>query len=148
MNACLLKKIFIIIAFSSAFLLACTDSRSAKAVWRAPDAAVQTENPITYSVESVTRGKVLFEQHCQKCHGYWGEGNGVVGLSLNKRPANLLHLAGKKAEGEFAWKISEGRGDMPGFRKILSEEDIWHIVNFVQSLENEEGSGDPLAQGK
>jgi len=116
-----------------------------KHAWRAPADAIERVNPVPYNVESVAKGKNLFEQHCQKCHGYWGEGNGVVGSSLNKKPANLLRIAGKKAEGEFAWKIAEGRGDMPGFKKTLTEEEIWNVVNFVESLENEQGSGDPVA---
>ena len=125
-------------------LPACAENKNSKTPWRAPDAAIETLNPIPYTVESVDKGSALFAQHCQQCHGYWGEGNGVVGLSLDKRPANLLHVAGKKAEGEFAWKIANGRGSMPGFRGKLSDEEIWHIVNFVQSLENEEGSTDPV----
>lgn len=123
---------------------ACAENKSSKTPWRAPDSAIETLNPILYTVESVSKGEALFGQHCQQCHGYWGEGNGIIGLSLDKRPANLLRIAGKKAEGEFAWKIAEGRGNMPSFRDKLSEEEIWHIVNFVQSLENEEGSTDPL----
>jgi mono/diheme cytochrome c family protein len=133
-----------LLLLASIVLSGCSESKNIKAAWHAPDAAVETLNPVLYTVESVAKGKNLFEQHCQQCHGYWGEGNGVVGLSLDKRPANLLRIAGKKAEGEFAWKIAEGRGDMPGFRNKLSDEDIWNIVNFVQSLENEEGSADPV----
>lgn len=138
-----------LLLLAPAFLIAlsaCAESKNARQPWRVPDAAIETLNPILYTAESVIKGKALFEQHCQQCHGYWGEGNGVVGLSLEKRPANLLWIAGKKAEGEFAWKIAEGRGDMPSFRGKLSDEDIWNIVNFVQSLENEEGSADPVAQ--
>lgn len=108
--------------------------------WKAPDFAINNINPVAYDVDSVMKGKALFEKHCQRCHGYWGEGNGVIGAALDKKPANLLRIAGKKAEGEFAWKIAEGRGDMPAFRQVLSEEEIWHIVNFVESLENEDGS--------
>jgi mono/diheme cytochrome c family protein len=137
--------VLLLVPVFSIALSACVENRDNKKPWIAPDAAIETLNPILYTVESVTKGKKLFEQHCQQCHGYWGEGNGVVGLSLDKRPANLLRIAGKKAEGEFAWKIAEGRGEMPGFRNKLSAEEIWNIVNFVQSLENEEGSSDPVA---
>ena len=121
------------------------DKPVAKQAWHAPAEAIGKENPIPYTVESVAKGKKLFEQHCQKCHGYWGEGNGVVGLSLDKKPANLLRIAGKKAEGEFAWKIGEGRGDMPAFKHTLTETEIWNIVNFIESLENEPGSSSPVA---
>jgi mono/diheme cytochrome c family protein len=136
----------LLVAFFLLVLASCAENKNARQSWRVPDAAIETLNPILYTVESVVKGKTLFEQHCQQCHGYWGEGNGVIGLSLDKRPANLLRIAGKKAEGEFAWKIAEGRGEMPAFRNKLSDDDIWNIVNFVQSLENEEGSSDPVAK--
>jgi mono/diheme cytochrome c family protein len=111
--------------------------------WPVPADADAETNPIRYDVESVQRGKALFAEHCLHCHGYWGEGNGVVGLSLDDRPANLLRLAGKQSEGAFAWKIATGRGAMPGFSDTVSRDDIWHMVNFVESLENELGSETP-----
>ncbi len=117
-------------------------SFAADTSWQASTSAAAETNPIRYDVESVTQGKLLFAQHCQACHGYWGEGDGVVGLSLANRPANLLRIAGKQTVGEFAWKIAEGRNVMPAFREVLSQEDIWHVVNFIESLENELGSED------
>lgn len=108
--------------------------------WEAPAEAEQLINPVRYDVGSVNSGKELFVQYCQQCHGYYGEGNGIVGAVLDQRPANLLRLAGKQAEGVFAWKILEGRGEMPSFRHVLSDTEVWQIVNFVASLENEEGS--------
>jgi mono/diheme cytochrome c family protein len=110
--------------------------------WQAPAGEAKKTNPIRYDVESVSQGKVLFAQHCQACHGYWGEGDGIVGLTLNNRPANLLRIAGKQTVGEFAWKIAEGRNVMPSFRGTLTEENIWHVVNFIESLENEVGSSE------
>lgn len=108
--------------------------------WVAPAEAEQQINPVRYDVDSVTAGKQLFVQHCQQCHGYYGEGNGIVGAVLvDQKPANLLRLAGKQAEGAFAWKIRQGRGQMPAFQEKLSDTEIWQIVNFVASLENEEG---------
>lgn len=113
----------------------------AVSAWQAPVEAEQQNNPLRYDVDSVSAGRQLFEQHCQQCHGYYGEGNGIVGAALvDQRPANLLRLAGKQAEGAFAWKIRQGRGQMPAFAGKLSDTEIWQIVNFVASLENEEGS--------
>jgi mono/diheme cytochrome c family protein len=112
----------------------------ALSLWEVPAEAEQDVNPVRYDVDSVHAGKQLFEQHCQQCHGYYGEGNGMVGAMLDQRPANLLRLAGKQAEGAFAWKIREGRGDMPAYEELLSDTAIWQIVNFVASLENEEGT--------
>lgn len=110
--------------------------------WQVPAEAQARNNPIRYDVGSVEEGKLLFAQHCLQCHGYWGEGNGIVGLTMNGRPANLLRLAGRQSPGAFAWKIAEGRDAMPAYRDTLSENEIWHLVNFVESLENEIGSAE------
>lgn len=113
---------------------------SAASAWMVPAEAEQQNNPVRYDVDSVAAGQQLFVRHCQQCHGYYGEGNGIVGAVLvDQKPANLLRLAGKQAEGAFAWKIRQGRGQMPAFQDKLSDTEIWQIVNFVASLENEEG---------
>jgi len=139
-----ISRLVLMIFISAACITACGQKNETPAlsVWEVPAEAEQQINPVRYDVDSVVAGKQLFEQHCQKCHGYYGEGNGIVGAVLDQRPANLLRLAGKQAEGAFAWKIRSGRGDMPAFQETLSETAIWQIVNFVASLENEEGSLD------
>lgn len=108
--------------------------------WDVPTEAELTKNPVRYDVHSVRAGRALFEIHCLACHGYYAEGTGIVGATLDKRPANLLRLSGKQSEGAFAWKIAQGRGEMPSFMNKLSERQIWYIVNFIASLENESGS--------
>ena len=110
--------------------------------WQAPSPEAERLNPVRYDVASVEQGKMLFTQHCQACHGYWGEGDGIIGLSLEGRPANLLRLAGQQSPGAFAWKIAEGWDVMPSFREVLDEKETWHIVNFIESLENEVGSAE------
>jgi len=129
---------YLIFALASSMLCPALAEQSSN--WKAPDSTVQ-DNPIPYTVESVTEGKKLFNENCTTCHGYWGEGNGIIGSALENRPANLLRLAGtQQSAGQFAWKIAEGRGEMPSFKDILTEEQTWHTVNFIASLENEEGS--------
>jgi mono/diheme cytochrome c family protein len=144
---------FVLISSALLFLVTACDQvteestpggEAAVSSWEAPAEAEQQTNPVRYDVDSVSAGKQLFERHCQQCHGYYGEGNGIVGAVLvDQRPANLLRLAGKQAEGAFAWKIRQGRGQMPAFQGKLSDTEIWQIVNFVASLENEEGSSIP-----
>ncbi|MBV1932728.1 MAG: c-type cytochrome [Porticoccaceae bacterium] len=128
---------------STALLLSVASVAHAESVpWQAPGAETEKLNPVRYDVESVNMGKTLFATHCLQCHGYWGEGDGIVGLMSDKRPANLLVLASEQSPGAFAWKIAEGRNTMPSFRGTLSEQEIWHVVNFIASLENEVGSAE------
>jgi len=43
-------------------------------------------------------------------------------------------LATATMVGDFAWKIANGRGLMPGFKDHLTKEQIWDLTNFIQSL--------------
>lgn len=125
--------------YVSTFSVVFAQPRDGGTAWVVPEMEAKRANPIRYDVDSVRQGGRLFFLHCQGCHGYWGEGGGVIGQVISGQPANLLRLAGKQSVGTFAWKIAEGKGDMPSFRDVLGEADIWRLVNFIESLENEVG---------
>jgi mono/diheme cytochrome c family protein len=44
------------------------------------------------------------------------------------------HFSNVHPAGDLAWKIAEGRGPMPGWKDWFSDTEIWHLVNFIQSL--------------
>jgi len=40
-----------------------------------------------------------------------------------------------QSDGELYYKISEGRDEMPSFKKKIPEaEDIWSVVNYIRTL--------------
>ena len=39
----------------------------------------------------------------------------------------------RQSDGALFWKISTGRADMPGFEDMLSEEQRWHVVNYLRA---------------
>lgn len=49
---------------------------------------------------------------CARCHGHQalGDGPDVAGLPI--KPTNLQAMAGRHPDGDFAWKIKKGRGEM------------------------------------
>jgi mono/diheme cytochrome c family protein len=106
--------------------------------WLAPDEARERKNPIPKTLESIERGKNHFHRSCVNCHGENAEGDGPAGSVLTPKPANLRRMAGAHSDGDFAWKIVNGRGPMPAWENILSENQIWDLVNYIQSLS---GSG-------
>ncbi len=94
-------------------------------------------NPIAPTQESVTLGKGLYEQHCQLCHGVGGKGDGPGGAGLNPPPADLtIHvpLHPDRSLFEFIRDGVPGTAMVPMADK-LSEEEIWHIINYIQTLE-------------
>ncbi|HLB47795.1 MAG TPA: copper resistance protein CopC [Anaerolineales bacterium] len=95
-------------------------------------------NPIPPNADSVATGKALFQTNCVPCHGETGKGDGPVGLTLNPRPADLtLHATpGVHTDGQLYLWVSDGfpGSVMPAFRKALSDEERWHLVNFIRTM--------------
>lgn len=102
--------------------------------WMAPEDAAKRKNPVAADAASIARGKKLFQANCASCHGARGKGDGPAGRALKPKPADLAAMAGRHPDGDFAWKIANGRGPMPAWKGTLSEAQIWDTVNFVQSL--------------
>ena len=102
--------------------------------WMAPKEAVGRKNPVPKDAAAIERGKKLFEQFCANCHGKTGQGDGPFAATLKSKPANLAERAGHHVDGDFAWKIANGRGEMPAFKKELNESQIWELTHFIQSL--------------
>ena len=95
-------------------------------------------SPIPPTSDSVLRGAELYQVHCAACHGVSGRGDGPVGLTLRLPPADLSQHAvpGVHSDGQlFEW-ISRGYPGsvMPAFEDQLSEQDRWHLVNFIRTL--------------
>jgi mono/diheme cytochrome c family protein len=104
--------------------------------WPVPDDAAKKPNPVKTSSASVSGGKALWNQHCSSCHGKTGMGDGSKAPQLKTQPDDLSVASFQsQSDGSIFYKISEGRGDMPAFKKKLPEAtDIWDLVNFMRTL--------------
>lgn len=96
------------------------------------------ESPIAATQESLAMGRDLFTNNCQICHGAEGRGDGPQAISLAVPPADLSQHVPYHGDGIiFTW-ISDGiptKGEpkrMPPFEDELSEEERWHLVNFLR----------------
>ena len=91
-------------------------------------------NPVSANMHSVNQGEQIFQKNCISCHGKSARGDGPLAKTLMPKPTNLRMMSGMHADGDFAWKISNGRGAMPAWKETLKQEQIWHVVNYIQSL--------------
>jgi mono/diheme cytochrome c family protein len=115
-----------------------------KNTWELPEDADKTKNPVAATPESVTKGKELFltreKGNCIFCHGETGAGNEANLPRLRRKPADLSNKERMTAmtDGEVFWKISKGiTGIMPAGERRMSEEERWHVVNYVRTLAKE-----------
>ena len=104
--------------------------------WTVPDKAAKTANAVKTSAASVSEGKALWSQHCSSCHGKAGLGDGSKAAQLKTTPPDFTKASFQgQSDGSLFYKVSEGRDDMPSFKKKLPEaEDIWNLVNFMRTL--------------
>ncbi len=86
------------------------------------------------------QGAALYPQHCAVCHGVEGHGDGPAAKTLPMPPADLTaaHLW-MHSDGELIWWLShgieapEGGMAMPGFAGVLSERDLWDLIDFIRA---------------
>ena len=106
-----------------------------KKPWNAPAGAASKANP-QKGAESIANGKALFAKHCQSCHGKTGMGDGTKASELKTEPGDFSKADFQsQSDGSLFYKISEGRDDMPSFKKKMPEaNDIWDVVNYVRTL--------------
>lgn len=109
--------------------------------WELPDDADKTKNPAQATAESIAKGKELFLErtkgNCIFCHGETGSGNVENLPRLRRKPADLSNRERMTAmtDGEVFWKLSKGiTGIMPAGEQRMTEEERWHVVNYVRTL--------------
>ncbi len=105
--------------------------------WVVPDTERDKKNPVKADKESLSIGKALYKKHCKSCHGKKGLGDGPKAAQLDT-PSGDFSMAAFQAQtdGTLRYKSIVGRDDMPSYeKKIPDEEDHWHIVNYLRTLQ-------------
>jgi hypothetical protein len=104
--------------------------------WAVPAASASKANPVKTNAESISEGKSLWNQHCSSCHGKNGLGDGPKAAQLKTEPGDFSKSTTQnQTDGSLFFKVSEGRDDMPSFKKKIPEdEDRWNLVNFLRTL--------------
>ncbi len=100
----------------------------------AKDEAVTLQNPVPATPESVALGQYLFELNCLVCHGVEGRGDGPVGVLLETAPVDMHDAYTQdQADGQLFFTITRGRVTMPFYRDALSQEERWHVINYIRA---------------
>jgi mono/diheme cytochrome c family protein len=106
-----------------------------------PEEFRDLQNPLEGTSQATEQGEIIYQVNCASCHGVSGRGDGVVASSIEPRPTNLAADHENLSDGYLYWRIYAGgafepfRSVMPGWRSLLSEEDIWKVITYIRSLE-------------
>jgi len=101
--------------------------------WVVPDDNKDKKSSFRFNKETSVKGETVFKQNCQACHGDPTKGTYNKGLvPVPGDPATDKFQ--KQTDGALFYKITTGRGAMPQFRDILTEEQRWQVISYFRSF--------------
>ena len=109
---------------NTALLFLCCLSLSGIAEeWEVPAAAQKKSATYAFDQASQDAGEKIYNANCASCHGQPTKGNfqpltPIPGDLATKRFVD-------QSDGELYFKITNGRGLMPQFKTVLSNEERW-----------------------
>ncbi len=138
----LTRIVFSLAAFCAACALVVLFGPSTTAVTATALAApvVIQDNPVE-ATESVASGLRVYGRFCRSCHGMQGDGRGMA-APAGSQPANLIDDQWDHGDTDAAiYKvIQEGvapKYDMDAWEGRITDEEIWHLVNYLRDLGSE-----------
>ena len=106
-----------------------------KQQWQAPAEFANMKNPLKVNAEVVKKGKYLYKNRCEICHGAEGRGNGSYNDPKWTQSTNLASKAVQaNNDGELFYKVSTSRDRHPASKVLYSEEERWMVVSFLRTL--------------
>lgn len=101
--------------------------------WVVPQEYRLRLSPFEFTEASAEAGRTIYTASCLSCHGNPGRNNFL--RSLNPQPGDpASDEYQSNSDGEIFYKVSEGRGQMPGFKNVLTQTDIWNVVSYVRTF--------------
>ena len=128
-------KILFVSLFIVFFSILTCSAQSADKVF--PEKVKNLKNPIPPDASVIKRGTKIYLKSCWTCHGDNGMGNGPQSREISTNVADFNDdIVRGRTDGELYWWILTGGNDMESFKDLLSEEEVWALVNYIRSLQN------------
>ncbi len=129
-----------ILVLSAVLLTACGGGDSGTAAYSVPTDYAGKTNPFAGDSAAASAGMAIYEAKCQSCHGASGKGDGPAGQALTPPASDLTQVVKSAGVDYLYYRIAEGgvmdpyNSSMPPHKDILSEDEIWQIVTYVETL--------------
>lgn len=90
--------------------------------------------PITRDV--ILRGQERYNIYCSPCHGYEGDGRGmVVRRGMKQPPSYHIERLQNETPGYFFDVMTNGFGAMYSYASRIKPRDRWAIIAYIQALQ-------------
>jgi mono/diheme cytochrome c family protein len=132
---------FLAIALATAIGAASSpqDKPSSQSGWTLPADAETQKSPLTVDQKVLTMGRAVYKEHCNRCHGPNGLGDGPDAEPDAREKMDLTNPKGadRNPDGVIFHKVWNGRRrpKMPAFKdEGLTQQQVWSVVAYVQTL--------------
>ena len=105
-----------------------------------------TELPIELTVELLQRGKERYDIFCSVCHGFTGQGDGMIVTRGYPAPTSFHEQRLLDASvGYYFGAMTNGFGRMYSYASRIPAEDRWAIAGYIKALQlSQNASADDL----
>ncbi len=84
------------------------------------------------------KGKVIYVENCEICHGNAGKGDGAASAVLNPKPTDFTNTAlmSKRTANDLFKVVTKGvpNTGMAPYEKMLSEKERWDVVAYIRTF--------------
>lgn len=95
-----------------------------------------TQFPMPVTRQLMVRGQQRYNIYCTPCHGFLGDGNGMIAKRGFKWPADLHTDRLRNAPPGYLFQVvSNGYGAMPAYKSQIEPHDRWAILAYVRALQ-------------
>ena len=131
-----MKKVSVILFSCTMLVLMSFIYSSQPKPWPVPEKNSKMVNPVKSDATSIAAGKALYNIHCKSCHGAKGKGDGSKAAQLDTECGDFTAASfHSQSDGALYYKTSEGRKDMPSFKKKIPDaDDMWAVVNYMRTF--------------
>lgn len=95
-----------------------------------------TAFPIEIGLKELKRGQERYNIYCSPCHGFSGDGDGmIVQRGFTRPPSYHIDRLRNAPPGHFFNVITNGYGAMYSYAERVPVEDRWKIAAYIRALQ-------------
>ena len=102
-------------------------------VFTAPKTQAMADSPavaVDHRSGDMSSPRSLYQQHCARCHGSNGKAQTALGRKLEADDLTTSDASTSK----IIRIVTNGKGDMPSFRKKMTSAQISSLANYVSGM--------------
>jgi cbb3-type cytochrome c oxidase subunit III len=83
-----------------------------------------------------SKGRSVYMSNCARCHGGDGMSHTTLGETTDAPNLTDAEWQSRRSNARMIASVTNGRGDMPAFKKKLSKSEIAAAVAYVRTLKH------------